>query len=388
MPRSYSASAEDSSDRPGGNILLILAGIVVAILFLGYFFLGGYVFHGVGPTEVGVQFQSNKITNIVGPGIYNDFAPFAKLTNVDASGIPFRVEDKEVLTKDKQRIGAVVFGTVHRPNLGRAEVLKNNWATYATFYTSNEALAGKQVLVKDAEGREIKVWQGGLMESLGQQAEKVCVGDLNFDQAVIGSARDVLRECINTELDKLSTGYGLEINNIVVPNIVLSPEVQKQLDSITQARFDTQIAQQQTLKAQADGERELMVQQAGIRVEQGKIQEKAKQDALTAELDQKKLSAQRAVIEAQKGNDLFTAQKDLEIQMKQQEVAVAKAKVDLANQAEVAAIYEGNPKYTDLKKAEFYSSAYSKADKVIIPAGSDPYLFVGTQPNAVVTTGR
>lgn len=363
-------------------------GAIVVLLILGGFFVGGYIFHGVGATEVGVQFVENKITNIVGPGMYYDVRFFAKLTNVDASGIPFMVVDKEVLTKDQQRIGVEVFGTVHRPDLSRAEVLRNSWAIYSTFYTNNEALAGKQVTVKDEKGKDVKVWQGGLMEKNGQQAAKVCVGDLNFAQAVIGSARDVLRECITKELDGISAGYGLEVKNIVVPQIGLDPEVQKQMDSITKARFDTQIAQQQTLKAQADGERELMVQQAAIRVEQGKIQEKAKQDALTAELDQKKLAAQRQVIEQQKTNDLFAAEKELDIQKKQQEVAAARAKAELANMAATAEVYEQNPKYTSLEMAKAYASAYKETDKVIVPQGSDPYLFVGGQPSAVITAGR
>lgn len=370
----------------GPTIALAVIAALVVILIIGFSTIGGYVAHGVGATEIGIKFRSNQIVDIVGPGIYNDLSFFADMKNIDVSGIAFQVEDKEVLTKDQQRIGVVVFGTVHRPDLKHVDFLRNNWQQYSTFYTNNEALAGRQTIVKDKEGRDVAVWQGGLMQSLGQQAQKVCVGDLNFSQAVIGSARDVLRECINTELDKLAGGYGLEVNNIVVPQIELSQEVQQQMDAITKARFDTQIAQQQTLKAQADGERNLMVTQAEIRVDQGKIQETARQNALTADLNQKALVAQRAVIEQEKANELFTAQQDLTIQQKQQEVAAARAKADLANQTAVAAIYEQNPRYADLEKARLYSAAYSKTDKVIIPAGSDPYLFVGTQPNAVVTT--
>ncbi len=48
----------------------------------------------------------------------------------------------------------------------------------------------------------------------------MCVGDLQFSEAVVGSARDVLRECIDSELDKLAKGYGLEVRNVVVPNIM------------------------------------------------------------------------------------------------------------------------------------------------------------------------
>lgn len=386
MPSSY--SDRDSSGFSKGTTILICLAVLAVLIFLGSIFFGGYILHGVSSTEVGIQFESNKPVAVVGPGIYNNFQPFAKMQNLDVSGIPFQVEDKEVLTKDQQRIGVVAFGTVHRPDLARTDVLLRKWSQYATFYINNEALAGKEVITKDKDGKETRIWRGGLMEKLGQQAEKVCVGDLNFAQAVIGSARDVLRECINKELDVLAGDFGLEVNNIVVPQIVLSDEVQQQMDAITKARFDTQIAQQQTLRAQADGERELMVQQATIRVEQGRVQEKALQDAKTAELNQKALAAQRAVIEQQKANDLFSVQQDLLIQQKQQEVAAARAKVNLADQAALATIYEQNPKYTDLEKAKAFASAYKATDKIIVPQNSDPYLFVGGQPGAVVVPSR
>ena len=55
---------------------------------------------------------------------------------------------------------------------------------------------------------------------------KVCVGDRNFDDAVTGTGRDVLRDCIDTELSNLSSDFGLTIDNVARPEVMLSPEVQ------------------------------------------------------------------------------------------------------------------------------------------------------------------
>ena len=46
---------------------------------------------------------------------------------------------------------------------------------------------------------------------------KVCIGERTFNDNVIGTARDVLRECIDKELSRLADSYGLQIANVVVP---------------------------------------------------------------------------------------------------------------------------------------------------------------------------
>ena len=59
-----------------------------------------------------------------------------------------------------------------------------------------------------------------------------CVGDKKFDEAVIGSGRDDLRACIDDELSGLAEPLGLEVRNVAVPQITISPEVQAGLDAI------------------------------------------------------------------------------------------------------------------------------------------------------------
>jgi hypothetical protein len=361
---------------PMGRVgLLIGLAVPVALLFVVSQFLG-YALANVKDTQVGIQLHAGQPFRVVGPGVYTDLQPFAEMKTISIAGLPFEVQDPEVLTKDKQRIGVAVTGTVHRPGVDKSDVLLRNWAQYRTFYTDDMALVGPDK-------------KAGLMRSIGQQAMKVCVGDLTFDDAVIGSARDVLRECIDKQLDALAVGYGLEVRNVVVHDVILSKEVQGQLDAITKARFDTQLAHQREEQAKAEAERELAVQQGQIRVEQGKIQEKARQDALTAELNQKRFAAERAVIETEKANQEFTAQRDLEIAKVQRLVAEENARSTLAPEQAKAAMHEASPRYTDLRRTEAMAGAYKQTDKfVVLPDGTNPYVFIGGEKPPVVTASQ
>lgn len=75
-------------------ILLILLGIGFALVLLmsvsSQFF---YFFEQVAQDEVGVQFESGRIKNIVGPGIYNDTGLFVELKRVSSKAVPFEVTD-------------------------------------------------------------------------------------------------------------------------------------------------------------------------------------------------------------------------------------------------------------------------------------------------------
>jgi hypothetical protein len=222
------------------------------------------------------------------------------------------------------------------------------------------------------------------MQALGQQAGKVCVGDLNFAEAVVGSARDVLRECIDRELDKLATSYGFEVRNVVVPNVNLSAAVQKKLDEITEARFATQLAVQNAAKAKADADRDQAIEEGKIRVEQARVQEKAKQDATTAELDRKRLEAQAASLKAQKDNELLSAQRDFAINEIKTKVAEEAAKAKLAEEAAKAELLKQNSSYANYLNTQAWAAAYGKMDKVFLPPNVSPFVVIGS--NNVTTT--
>ena len=375
-----SNSPTSRSAGKGGLTFVVWFGVIAIVLGVGFAIADsmlGYVLTPVGDRQVGIQFRASQPYQVVGPGVYTDVAFFADLKTIDVAGLAFESYDLEVLTKDKQAIGVKVTGTVHRPDASKADILLRNWAQYSTFYLNDEALVGLPA-IGDNPGKP------GLIANLSKQAMKVCVGDRSFEQAVVGSTRDDLRQCIDSELDELATNYGLEVRNVIVPEVDPGKEVRAQLDAITKARLDTEIARQRAEQARADADRELQVQQGTIRVEQGRVQEKSKQDAVTAKLEQEKLTAQRAVIEAEKANQEYAAQRDLEIAKVKAEVASQDAKSTLAPELAKAAMIEGSPRYADLQKTQALASAYKATDKIIIPQGTDPYLFIGGQPNTAI----
>jgi len=152
----------------------------------------------VNQNEVGVQFRQGKIYNVVGPGVYSDMGLFVDLKHVSSQAVPFSVEDPEIITSDKQRIGLVVSGDIFRPNLAQKDLLLLNWSKYSNIYLDNNILVNR-------------------VEALARQAMKVCVGSRKFDDSIIGTARDALRACIDDELSLLANNYGIEIQNVTVP---------------------------------------------------------------------------------------------------------------------------------------------------------------------------
>jgi len=354
--------------------ITIIVVVIVAVILLVFSSQFYYLFQRVEEQEVGVQFESGRIVNIVGPGVYSDFGLYVELTKVSSQAIPFTIEDQEIITRDKQRIGLVVSGDIFRPNLSQKDILQERWAEYRNIYL-DDALAQDRV------------------QKLAQQAMKVCVGDRNFDDNVVGTARDELRNCIDTEISDLATNFGLQIENVVVPNVILSPAVQVALDAIVQSRLETEKAAQDKLRANAQASAEQARQEGEIRVEQSRIQEETKQQTILAQLEQEKILAQKAVIEAnkanelaqveaeeaiieaQKANDLLSAQKDLEINQAMAAAAAEKAKADLAAQLVLAELYADNPGYLDLQKVQANANALQPTDKIIFtPEGTVPNL--------------
>jgi hypothetical protein len=351
---------------------LIVLVVVIVILGLATVFLTPhfYFFVRVNPDEVGVQLSGGRIKDVVPPGIYSDFGLFVSIVTYSTQAYQFTVEDPEVLTADNQRIGVTATGSVFRPGETNIELVKSLWTKYRAVYTDTNAL---QKVISD----------------LSLQAIKVCVGDRPFKDSVVGSERDALRTCIDQELNELTTTYGLSVANVTVPNVVLSPEVQSLLDQITKSRLETEKADQDRLKATAEGLAAQARQEAEIRVEQSRFQEETRQQTILATLNQEKLRAQLVVIEAQKANDLLSAQKDFEINRAMAAAALEKAKADLAQQTALAEIYRLNPGYLSLQLAMANASALKSTDKIVFtPEGVMPNLVFGNNilPTVPVTS--
>jgi hypothetical protein len=213
---------------------------------------------------------------------------------------------------------------------------------------------------------------------------KVCVGDKKFDEAVIGSGRDALRACIDDELSSLAEPLGLEVRNVAVPQVTISPEVQAALDAIVQSRLATEKAKQDVEKAKQESLAQQAVEEGRIRVEQSKLQEEARQQVTLQQLKQQQLEAQLSVIE----QETINAQKQLELTQAQQQVADEQAQIDLAKELALAELYAQNPSYVTLQIALANAQAIKETDKMIFtPEGVFPNLIFnnGAVPSFNVT---
>jgi hypothetical protein len=366
-----------SVKRPNISTRTIVIGVAIFIALLFLLSLSSnffYFFERVSASEVGVQFVSGRIKDVVGPGVYSDAGLFVDMERVSIQSVGFSVSDAELITKDKQRIGVVVTGDVFRPGLEGKDKILQLWGEYSALFLSDEAARVR-------------------IEDRARQSMKVCVGDRNFDDNVIGTGRDELRNCIDDELNELAANYGLRVDNVVVPEVILSPEVQARLDEIVQSRLQTEKAAQDKLKADAEASAEQARQEGEIRVQQSRIQEESRQQTILAVLEQEKIVAQRAVIEAEranelarveaeeaiivaeKNNDLLGAQRDLEIESARALAAAERAKADVAVQSVLATLYANNPGLLQLQIVQANASALQPTDKIIFtPEGTIPTL--------------
>ncbi len=356
------------------NIIIGVVVVIAAIMILSFGSKFFYLFKKVDAQEVGIQFTSGRIKNVVGPGVYSDFGLFVSMVKVSSQAIPFSVDDAEIITKDKQRMGAVVSGDIFRPGETEKDMLRENWSKYRGLYTDDAALVAK-------------------VQDFARQAMKVCVGGNTFDNNTIGSARDELRECIDDELNDLALSVGLIVRNVVVPNIILSADAQAGLDAIVQSRLATEKAAQDELKAIAQAAAEQARVEGEIRVEQSRIQETTRQQTTLAELERQRVAAQLAVIEAQrantlaeleterqrieaaKANETLAAQRNLEIRKLEADAMEAAARGDVALRKALALLYTEYPEFQLVTIAEANAAALSATDKIIFTVeGSAPTI--------------
>ena len=271
-------------------------------------------------------------------------------------------------------MGAIVSGDIFRPGETEKDILRANWSKYRGLYTDDVALVAK-------------------VQDFAKQAMKVCVGGNTFDNNTIGSARDELRACIDTELNGLAESVGLVIRNVVVPDIILSTEAQAGLDAIVQSRLETEKAAQDELKAIAQADAEQARVEGEIRVEQAKIQETTRQQTTLAELERQRVAAQLAVIEAErantlakleterqqieatKANEILAAERNLQIRGLEADAMEAAARGDVALRKALALLYAEHPEFQLVTIAEANAAALSATDKIIFTVeGSAPTI--------------
>ncbi|NLE43280.1 MAG: SPFH domain-containing protein [Chloroflexi bacterium] len=334
-----------------------IAVVLLAIVF-GLLSPHLYLFTQVEAQQVGVRFRAGRIYEVVGPGVYSDFGWYANLRKVSMEAVTFSVSDPEVVTSDRQRIGLAVSGDVFRPSIAESDVLIRLWPEYQRLYLSDELLKTR-------------------VTDLTLQAIKSCAGSRTFNDNVIGAGRDALRVCVDTEVNELASNLGLTVKNVAIPNVILSPEVQTSLDNITQSRLDTELAQQDAIKAKEQATAEQVRQEGEVRVALSRQQEEVRQQTTLAQLQRDRVLAERSVIEATKSNELLSAQKDLEINEVAAEAALAAARATLAQDIVLAEMYASNPAFAYLQAVTANASALSPTDKLIfVPEGTTPTIVV------------
>ena len=358
------------------TVIWIVVFAIVVFVGLGFGSQFIYLFKRVDAQEIGIQFTSGRIKDVVGPGVYSDFGLYVSMVKVSSQAIPFSVSDAEIITKDKQRMGVAVSGDIFRPGETEKDVLRANWSKYRGLYTDDLAVVSR-------------------IQDFAKQAMKVCIGGRTFDDNTIGSARDELRACIDSELNEMAKDVGLIVRNVVVPDIILSPEVQAGLDAIVQSRLETEKAAQDELKAKAQAAAEQARVEGEIRVEQARLQETTRQQTTLAELERQRVAAQLAVIEAQrannlaeletrrqeieatKANEIIAAERDLEIRRLEADAMEAAARGDVALRQALALLYAAHPEFQLVTIAEANAAALSATDKII-------FTVEGTAPTIVL----
>ena len=148
------------------------------------------------------------------------------------------------------------------------------------------------------------------------------------------------------------------------------------MDAIVQSRLATEKAKQDAEKAKQEAIAQQAVEEGRIRVDQAKLQEEARQQAILQDIKRQQLEAELAVIEQEQIN----AQAKLELTDLLQQVADEQALVDIAKELALAALYEKYPSFVTLQIALANASAIKPTDKFI-------FTQEGVFPNLIFSNG-
>ena len=366
------ANYRKNNSKKGPKAGLIIL-VVILLVVLGFiFFKPVYLMKGLGQQEMGVKIRAGEIVDIVGPGgIYNDFGLYVKLENYNIEGVSFNVADDEVFTKDMQPVYVEIRGQVFRPSLTSIKSVNPDGTVN---YFSKEEIARHYVNYKQSYVNNNVLKEQ--MDGFGRQAMKVCVGQNDLRGNAVAEGRDTLRNCIESELEKLTSEIGMYVNNIVVTDVQASEQAMQVINETNQYLLDAEKAKAQAQKLEEEGKANAVQKEAEIRVQQAAAQETARQKVTLAELEEKELIARREVLKAEKENVIL----EQELNAEKAKAAELQAQADLAKERLLAQIFDENPGYYRLKISELNASAIKPTDKfIIVPEGSMPQLVLGRE---------
>jgi hypothetical protein len=279
-----------------------------------------YIGEQVSTNQVGIQLNENRIQNIVGPGIYNDWGYFADLKVIDVDTLTFSVEDPEVLTSNNQIVGVKLTIQARRKN--DSESVKNivtNWNSL----TNNENL----VNTISATARE------GIKN-----------GVRGFTLTQLLDDRNGLATAISDQLKVDTAKYSADIINVTVENVSVHPDYVNLLNERTliDGRTDNAKKQQDLIKQEGNNK------------------------ILQAQTDTNALAEQ---LKAEK------AKTDVEVEIARRSGEVTKQQ----NQ-----VYVTNPQAFELEKLRLLQAVLSGDTIYWLPVGTDlTTIFNGTGNNLI-----
>lgn len=363
-------SAPKPKRKLGAPVIVILVILILAAAFI--FFKPVYLMKGLEQQEMGVKIRAGEIVDIVGPGgIYNDFGLYVKLESYNIEGVAFDVADDEVFTKDMQPVYVEIRGQVFRPSLTSIKSVNPDGSI--NYFTKDE-IARHYVNYRQSYTNNNTLMEQ--MDGFSRQAMKVCVGQNDLRGNAVAEGRDVLRSCIENELEKLTNEIGMYVNNIVVTDVQASEQAMQVINETNQYLLDAEKAKAQAQKLEEEGKANAVQKEAEIRVQQAAQQETARQKVTLAELEEKELIARREVLKAEKENAIL----EQELNAEKAKAAELEAQADLAKERLMAQIYNDNPGYFQLRVSELNASAIKDTDKfIIVPEGAMPQLVLGKE---------
>lgn len=368
QPEQNYTNTQKNRKKPKAFLMILL--IIFLILAAFVIFKPVYIMKGLGQQEMGVKIRAGEIVDIVGPGgVYNDFGLYVRLEDYNIEGVSFSVADDEVFTKDMQPVYVEIRGQVFRPSLTSIKSVNSDGTV--NYFTKDEIARHFVNYRQSYKDNDVLKSQ---LDGFSRQAMKVCVGQNDLRGNAVAEGRDTLRNCIETELEKLTAEIGMYVNNIVVTDVQASEQAMQVINETNQYLLDAEKAKAQAQKLEEEGKANAVQKEAEIRVQQAAAQETARQKVTLAELEEKELVARREVIKAEKENAIL----EQELNTEKAKAAELEAQADLAKERLLAQIYEENPAYYQLKVSEMNASAIKETDKVIIvPEGAMPQLVLG-----------
>ena len=124
---------------------------IISVAILASVIRSFWYFEVINNDEVGIAIEAGQIQGVKQPGIAYDLGLFVQLVKIKTSAVAITVDDPELITSDKQRIGLQVTADVFRPHETDKETDKliftpdgvfpnlifNNGGTLPTFDVTN-----------------------------------------------------------------------------------------------------------------------------------------------------------------------------------------------------------------------------------------------------------